>query len=310
MKNRRLICERLEARMVPSGISAPVDSEMVVAEPNCDVAFTLEVTDESGNTRTSFRPGERINVDIMVIDCRDGALGTFAAALDLIYDDVRAHLDKQVHFGSAFPNFHSVDCQLPGIIDELIAMSGIVPTGAGPKLLAQLSFVATEPGEVVFRTDPADDLPWNEVLVYGRDTAVPLQRTNYGAATIVITEADSDDKERVSADHLRDLEVALKPPSTESFESPKVRRPTSRLTNIATSTMPWAWSESPGVAREQPVFSVQGSSVNFSAIGKSRGHRPPSVREPEFLPDADLSADAASSPFDAIRGIRPATRNG
>ncbi len=56
-------------------------------------------------------------------------------------------------------------------------------------LVATIFFDAKEPGQVEFKTNPADALPEREPLFFTPDTSVDPRRVRYGAASIQITAA-------------------------------------------------------------------------------------------------------------------------
>ncbi len=188
--NRRLRMESLEERWVLTG--TPI------------VQIQLTTTDLAGNAITSVPAGSDFLVQATVQDLRPNGLdpfnnpltrGVFSAYVDLSYAQSTTSLAANpLVYGSAYPNDHSGDTSVPGLIDEVGAFDGISPLGTAPILLFTTKFHADSPGSAAFNLDPADLLPAHQILVYGNDSVgesslVPLDQINFVGATVTITGA-------------------------------------------------------------------------------------------------------------------------
>ncbi|MEL6110451.1 MAG: PKD domain-containing protein [Planctomycetota bacterium] len=186
------------------GLDSPVSTDqvhfgttelMVVPGQGGDgdiVDIRLETTDLQGNPISQVLEGESFLLQAFVQDVRADAQGVFAAHLDVFYDAPLLSVDGPISFGDAFPNVPSGDTSNDGLIDEVGAVDGLVPTGAGELLLFNVPMIADEAGLATFAADPAD-LPGNEVLVFGLDTAVPNDQIDFGMTQLSILPAPGDE---------------------------------------------------------------------------------------------------------------------
>ena len=187
MRNRRLLFESLESRTVLSTVAAELTPAAMAPDHETVVEFVLEVIDESGQACSSFQTGQRLYLDILVEDLRVDGMGVYYGALDLLFDNNLVVLDGNITFGSTFPNLPSASWDEPGELDEVGAMGGFDAPGPGRMLFARIPFLAVVPGTLLFTSNPADVMPANEILVYGRDSGVPTDQVAYGSVAIEIT---------------------------------------------------------------------------------------------------------------------------
>ena len=176
MKPRRLHFEVLESRTVLSTLAGEAPTDSATQPTDALVAFHLEVTGGAGDVQSSFQTGEELLLNIFVEDLRADAEGVFAALLDVFFDSQLIVPTGSPEFGEQFPNMHQASCGADGILDEIGAIGGLTAPGPGSFLLMQIPFVAVAPGSLEFSADPADYLPFDEVLIHGWGEAIPPVR--------------------------------------------------------------------------------------------------------------------------------------
>src|SRR5207244_4939722 len=74
-----------------------------------------------------------------------------------------------------------------GLIDEAGAIGGTGETGGGTFEVFSVPMRATAAGTLAFATNPADESPSHDVLVYsGSTSGLPASKVHYGAASIEV----------------------------------------------------------------------------------------------------------------------------
>src|SRR5207253_3233945 len=63
----------------------------------------------------------------------------------------------------------------------------VTPTGAGDHEFFSVPMRATAAGNLVFATDPADDLPKDDVLLYNVNVPIPHEQVRYDSLAITVT---------------------------------------------------------------------------------------------------------------------------
>ena len=174
---RKLSAERLEHRNLLAA----------------DVAIRLETTDLGGNPISQAVEGESFLLQGFVEDIRAVPQGVFAAYLDVEYDPLAAAVAGPITYGVDYPFGQDGDTSLPGLIDEVGAFDGLSPLGGGEFLLFSLPMTATDAGTVDFTSDPAEDLPVHDILVFGSNLPVPSSLVDYGSTTLDILPSVSND---------------------------------------------------------------------------------------------------------------------
>jgi hypothetical protein len=189
--------ERLESRTLLAGDLMPGLTGAEGEDPAPDlVSIQLEATDPiTGSPVDQVRPGDRINVAAYVEDMRASAQGVYAAYLDLLYPTSQFRVDGTPQFTGPYANGPTGDYSKPGIVDEVGAFSSqFAPLGGGRHLLFTIALQAVEAGDAVITADPADALPAHDVLLFGRNAAVPQQQIEYHSLPIeVVTGGVTDD---------------------------------------------------------------------------------------------------------------------
>lgn len=188
------------------------------------VALRLQTTNLAGDVITSVEPGQPFLVQVLAKDLRAAGIdrGVYAAFLDLLYDREVVHVMRStanptelgVDFGPEYQNGISARSLVPGILDEVGAFqTSSNALGSGEQLLFSAQFRArneagqadayslAEDSETVldviandtqnteatvadFRSDPSDDAPHSDVLLFEPPTAVPFPNISFGTATL------------------------------------------------------------------------------------------------------------------------------
>ncbi len=154
------------------------------------VRVRLEAINELGNVITTIAPGSPFTLRAFVQDVTPAQAGVFAAYLDVMYDSQLVGVDGQISYGESYPNQQSGNTTVAGLIDEVGAFDGLSPLGGDELLLFSVPMTATESGTAVFTSDPADQLPAHDVLLFNVSTPVPTDQIDYGTFTMQIVAGD------------------------------------------------------------------------------------------------------------------------
>jgi large repetitive protein len=161
----------------------------VTVLPAALAGFRVETTDLAGTPISEVTLGESFRINVYVEDLRDDPDGVFAAFLDLLYDAQLVSLNGPLTFGSQYPISDPGNTSVAGLIDEAGALAGLNPLGAGEFLLFSAPFVTLQTGEALLQADPADDLPANDILLFGLDDPVSTDEVSYGSTVLTILPA-------------------------------------------------------------------------------------------------------------------------
>lgn len=150
------------------------------------VEITLEATHTNGSPISTLVVGDEFLVHAYVRDLREGAAaeGVFAAYLDVLFDSQLVMPLAPIQFDGIYSDGTTGSLATPGVVDEAGAFTlETPPLPSGELLLFTVRFVATGDGAVEFLADPADDLPTNEVLLFGSDLPVSQERIIYSGTS-------------------------------------------------------------------------------------------------------------------------------
>ncbi len=199
--DRPLRVERLEERLALTCAAAP-----------CWLQVTLTTTDMSGAPISSVPVGSDFQLQATVSDVRvfpDGfnpdypstaPVGTFASYDDVTYDPSRVAVEGAISYGPLFTNLRTPDAQVfaaPGVLDEIGAFADFSTFFTGtpsPALLFDVPFTANAAGDVNFALDPADLLPLHDSLLFGLNTAVPVDKIDFVNAAIHVSAPSVEDQ--------------------------------------------------------------------------------------------------------------------
>lgn len=177
-----------DSGMVPITRFATATIEVLPAMDDLLVAFRVATTDLGGDELTSIDIGDPFLLNVFVDDITSGTQqGVFAAYTDVTWDDSLAAVTGAITYNPVYPNGQSGNASTPGLIDEAGAFDGLTPLGGDEQLLFQVPMVATAAGQLTFATDPADDLPFGDVLLFiTRENAVDPEDIDYGSTTLTV----------------------------------------------------------------------------------------------------------------------------
>ncbi len=190
------------------------------------LAIDLATVDAAGNRITSIEAGQDFWLTASVDDLRNADradLGVFAAYFDLLYDADRItvvpsdanKLGFDVSFGAEYLNGQSGQAEVPGIIDEfgafqtssqpvgpdsqelftvhLRALSGssgggtfVVQEDVKSAVLDVLANYVPNVGPTIIRSDPADQSPVSDVLLFEPPDVVSPAEIRFGEAPLQI----------------------------------------------------------------------------------------------------------------------------
>ncbi|HEY2416172.1 MAG TPA: hypothetical protein VGI40_28280 [Pirellulaceae bacterium] len=165
----------------------------------------------AGTPISSIEPGGEFKLQASVSDVRvypDGFIsgypstapvGTFAAYDDVTYDPSLVEVDGAISYGPVFDSLRTPDAVVfatPGTLDEIGAVSfSHAFTGTpSPASLFSVPFTADAEGVVNFSLNPADNLPFNNSLLFGLDGAVPIEKIDFVNATITVAPPSVQDQ--------------------------------------------------------------------------------------------------------------------
>lgn len=162
----------------------------IVVEPAGDlqVAFRVEVTDAVGTVIDSIDTGEAFTLSVYVDDITPTPQqGVFAAYTDVTWTPGLATVIGALEFGVNYPNGQTGSTSTQGLIDEAGAFDGLNELGPDEQLLFSVPMQATGSGTLTFATDPADDLPFGNVLLFETlNDAVPSELISYGSTSLTV----------------------------------------------------------------------------------------------------------------------------
>lgn len=160
-----------------------------VAQAGPLVAISLLTTDLSGSPISSIDAGQPFLLQVFVEDTSpEPQEGVFAAYTDVEWAASQAVVNGTITYNDTYSDGQKGDTTTPGLIDELGAFSRDETGVAGPVRLASIPMLSTGSGVVTFSTNPADVLPFGDVLLF--DTAlndrVASEDVSYGTASLTI----------------------------------------------------------------------------------------------------------------------------
>jgi large repetitive protein len=175
-------------------------------DANTDVVFSVRTTDLNGNEISSIQQGRDFRLQVFIDDFRNDRgttpidPGVYAAYMDILYDlqivstttpGAGSSLNFDAQFFNNYVSFPTGDASIPGLINEFGAFNNIQPGNQlnlpGPVQFASITFTASSPGIAKFSTDPADNTPFSDTLLFDlSNTAVPIERIRYLSTTIEV----------------------------------------------------------------------------------------------------------------------------
>ena len=180
------------------GLEAEATVTVQVGSSPSDVNIRLEIRDANGQLTSSVPTGSEFQVLAYVDDLRNTtSLGVFAIYFDLLYNsqlatpvnDPANRFGFDIEFATNYNvNGLSAEDVNPNVIDEVGAFqTGSGPIGGQETLVFTLTMEAQGIGTANFFADPADSSPFHDVLLFQPPAVVPINRINFGAASVEIT---------------------------------------------------------------------------------------------------------------------------
>lgn len=160
---------------------------VTVTQPVTKIAeLVLAITDLNHVPLTTLHVGDNFLLRGSTRDLRTADIkGVYALFADLNYDPAKVQVTGEVQFNGGYTVGTSGTTTTAGLVDELGAVSNsTAPINAGLKLMFEIPMTILAGGQLSFTTDPADSLPAHDVLLFGRDPAVPSAEVKYPTLTI------------------------------------------------------------------------------------------------------------------------------
>jgi hypothetical protein len=174
----------------PGGAATISGTGTIVDAAAAKIIMRLEARNAQGELQTVFEPGDEIHILAYLTDSTasdpDDQDGVFQHFHDLVYNAALVDVTGAVEFGPEYPNQQSGDLSMDGLVDELGASAGLAPTGAGEVLFWEIAFMADGEGLASFTTNPADNLPLHESLLFDPPVPVPPNEIQYGSIDVLI----------------------------------------------------------------------------------------------------------------------------
>lgn len=168
------------------GTEFSADATVVLGVTKVDLArLRLVTTSPQGTPLTSISEDQPFLVNVYATDLRAEPQGVFAAYLDLLYDSALVVLNGSPLFGTTFSGNRRYDTSVPGIIDEMGALTSGMSAPA-ESLLVAIPFIANAVGTAQFRAEPPDTMG-TELLLFGRGSEVPESQVIWDTALLEIT---------------------------------------------------------------------------------------------------------------------------
>jgi cyclophilin family peptidyl-prolyl cis-trans isomerase len=164
----------------------------VIQQPR--VRISLNAVDLNGLPLTTIATGQQFKVQVVVNDLRTGTAnpnaptGVYAAYLDLLFDSniIEPVATNPINYVDPYLNDTSGVTTTPGLIDELGAFSDQTSRlGSGPRVLAEVTFLAKAAGNPLLRSESADQLG-NDILLYDVPSATPFSQVEFGTSAFVV----------------------------------------------------------------------------------------------------------------------------
>ena len=152
-----------------------------------DVAVGVIPVDEAGNRIDHVSVGDVFYLTLVTEDLRAAPNGVFAVYADVYYASSFLTLVGVPSYESPYINGITSDLSETGLINEWGAFSGIEQTKGGAYVVSRIPVKANKAGSTVFGASAADDSS-HDVLVYGKNDAIPPSKIEFLASELLITD--------------------------------------------------------------------------------------------------------------------------
>jgi hypothetical protein len=193
--NRAFVGTDTFTYVVSDGIAESQATTVTIDVEGTDAAakIILRTVDGSGMPIDTIQQGAEFTLQVLVQDVSGQTRnGVFAAYMDILFNNTLVTAEGSIDYGPLYPNRRDgTIVPAAGLVDDVGAFDGVEPLGEGETLLLSIPFTASQVGTAEFRSDPADDLPLHEILLFGRDEIVPMSQIEYGSVSLVIEAVNS-----------------------------------------------------------------------------------------------------------------------
>jgi hypothetical protein len=136
------------------------------------VGLILKFWTSGGLPITELLPGQEFVLHVLARDNSMFPRGVFAAFLDVSWDSALAVTTGHIRYNGTYANGRSGSTSIPGLIGEGGAFASTTELGSRAYEVFSVPMRATATGTLMFTSNPADQLPIHEVLVFGLDEPV------------------------------------------------------------------------------------------------------------------------------------------
>ncbi|MCH2613058.1 MAG: hypothetical protein MK006_18495, partial [Pirellulales bacterium] len=135
-------------------------------------AFSLFLTDVNNEPTSNISVDEVFYINLSVEDISAAEAGVFAAYVDLYIPETHLEYAGNAEFTAPYTNAPSGTVNNGGELDEWGAFAGLDKVGSGSIVVSRIPVRAIASGSALLVLEPADESPFNDVLIY--DRATPL----------------------------------------------------------------------------------------------------------------------------------------
>ena len=153
------------------------------------VNIRLVATDTQGDTLTdAIQVGDEFLLQFFAEDTSPlPQEGVFAAYADIEWQSTLATVNGAIQYSDDYEFGRRGDTSTPGLVDEAGAFHRDTSFTGDSERLLTIPLTATGPGVIEFTTNPADVLPFGNILLFDTDeAAVPLDLIVFGSTTVEV----------------------------------------------------------------------------------------------------------------------------
>ena len=154
--------------------------------------FILQLTTPDGSPLTDLAPGQEFVLHVLTEDRSANPRGVFAAYLDIAWNSALAEVTGPIQYSTTYASAREGNTSTAGLINDAGAIAGVTELGGGMFEVLSVPMRALAAGALAFTSNPADQLPIHDVLIYGFDEPVPTHSIHYGTASVVIGAQELD----------------------------------------------------------------------------------------------------------------------
>jgi len=256
--------------------------ELTVAPFPPEVDLTLEVTEPDGTPISSVPLGGEFVLHVYAQDLRHQPHGVFAAYLDITWNETLAVATGGLQYTGPYQTVKRGEA-LPGMINEAGSVAGQAELAGSRHEVFRVPLRATGLGDLTFTADPADLVPQHEILIYGKNIAVPLDVVRFGVATLRIADSPAGGSEAP-------LPLQIDQPSDESMAGFEI----AMQLYLTAGAAPHQDEPSDSLGPTLPVVSIRGWELRVSDAPLHFS----TADFPEPSLDSEMNEDDTAEPLD------------